>query len=192
MDTAPSEAQLHALEQEFGMSAREVLDVINSRNRCKIAVRGAIAEAHLIFYLRELLRRGAVDGFEDFDRDGYPDCRVDYHGQGYLLKCKNVRKSESSGPMAIDFQRTRNPIERKWERYYQPNEFDIVAACLWNRTGKWEFLFAATEDLPRHPQYPDRLATRVIVTPPSASLPTHATVWKPRLPEVLERLSIRH
>jgi hypothetical protein len=33
------DAQLHELEREFGLPAREILDVINRRNRCKIAVR---------------------------------------------------------------------------------------------------------------------------------------------------------
>ena len=43
---------LEALEDEFGLPALEILDIINRRNRCKIAVRGAIAEAHLLRHLR--------------------------------------------------------------------------------------------------------------------------------------------
>lgn len=185
MDDAPSPAQLHALEAEFGLSAREVLDIINSRNRCKIAVRGAIAEAHLIRYLRTLRAGGEIERFEDFDRDGYPDCRVDYRGRSFLVECKNVRK-RVRGAIDVDFQRTRNPIDRRWERYYLPTEFDIVAACLWNRTGRWEFLFAATAELPRHPLYPDRVATSVVVMPPGGG----STIWSQHLPEVLDRLSL--
>jgi hypothetical protein len=145
MDEAPTVAQLHALEVEFGLSAREVLDIINSGNHCKIAVRGAIAEGYLIRYLRGPQERGEVDGFEDFDRDGYPDCRVDYRGHAFLVECKNVKADDRQAHrVEIDFQRTRNPIGRPWERYYLPTEFDVVAACLWNRTGRWEHLFAAT------------------------------------------------
>jgi hypothetical protein len=183
MDAAPNAEQLHALEVEFGLSAREVLDVINNRNRCKIAVRGAIAEAHLVRLLRELRARGHIEAFEDFDRDGYPDCSVAYRGRSFLVECKNVRK-RTQGPISIDFQRTRNPIDRKWERYYLPTEFDVVAACLWNRTSQWDFLFAATIDLPRHAAYPERITTRVVVD----TRPVPGSVWSRRLLDVLDRL----
>jgi hypothetical protein len=180
-------AELHALEREFGLPAAEILDTINRRNRCKIAVRGAIAETHLLRYLRTLVASGAIERFEDFDRDGYPDCRVDYAGRSFLVECKNVQKLDRpeglrAVPIRIDFQRTRNPIDRKWERYYLPDEFQIVAACLWNRTGRWEYRFAATADLPRHPQYPDRLATSQTVQLEEGPL------WTASLPRLLERL----
>lgn len=183
------QSRLHRLEEEFGMSAAEILDVINARNRCKIAVRGAIAEAHLARHLKDLLRRQLIEGYEDFDRDGFPDCRVDVAQKSYLIECKLVRKLSSSAqgrravsaPLEIDFQRTRNPIDRKWERYYLPSEFSVVAACLWNRTRSWEFRFASTLDLPRHSIYPDRLATKVVVDMDSSR------VWNPDLLEVLPR-----
>jgi hypothetical protein len=48
--TDKEEKLLHALEREFGLPAEQILDVINRRNRCKIAVRGAIAEWYLHQY----------------------------------------------------------------------------------------------------------------------------------------------
>lgn len=179
--------ELHQLETEFWLPAYDILDIINRRNRCKIAVRGAIAEAHLLRHLRELTNKGLISGFEDFDRDGYPDCRVDINGQSFLVECKNVQKprwKEGRGPepIAIDFQRTRNPIDKKWERYYLPSEFQIVAACLWNRTSEWAFRFASTQRLARHADYPDRLATVQIVEPDPDQ------VWTVDLPQLLHSL----
>jgi hypothetical protein len=147
--------ELHELEREFGLNAVEILDVINNRNRCKIAVRGAIAEAHLLRHLRELESAAVIERFEDYDIDGFPDCRAYYRGRSFLIECKNVEKPKprkrapESDPVTIDFQRTRNPIDKPWERFYLPDEFQIVAACLWNRTGIWNSRFAATADLPR-------------------------------------------
>lgn len=174
--------ELHELEQEFGLRAADILDIINRRNRCKIAVRGAIAEAHLLRHPADLQARGVIERFEDYDIDGHPDCRVWHRNRAFLLECKNVRKERLvDGAPTIDLQRTRNPIGKPWERYYLPDEFQIVAACLWNRTRSWEFRFAATKQLPRHSQYSDRLSTVRVVS--DASGP-----WTPDLSEVLERL----
>jgi hypothetical protein len=191
--------QLHQLEQEFGLPAREILEVINRRNRCKIAVRGAIAEEYLIRTLRDWKSTGAIVYFEDFDIDGQPDCRVDdVAGRSFTVECKNVEKlkppkkppkrpAKTPKAITIDFQRTRDPKGVAGARYYLPSEFDVVAACLWNRTGKWEFLFAATKDLPRHKKYPDRLSNRLPVDP-GAKLPDGSPIWTDDLPALLRRL----
>lgn len=187
--------ELHALEAEFGLSALEILDIINRRNRCKIAVRGAIAESHLLQLLKKLQQARAIDGFEDFDLDGHPDCRVDFGGRSFLVECKNVEKLKrvreaDTAPITIDFQRTRAPIGKPHERYYHPSEFQIVAACLWNRTGRWDFRFAATEDLPRHATYSDRLSHRISVA--LEEVQTGAPgVWTASLPTLLRRLALR-
>lgn len=174
-------ARLHTLEEEFGLSAVQILDTINNRNRCKIAVRGAIAEAHLIRELTRLKTAGSIDGFEDFDQDGHPDCRVDVNGKSFLVECKNVQRG-TRGPITIDFWRTRAPIGRPWERYYATDEFQVVAACLWNRTGNWEFRYAATVELPRHPSFTDRLTNKQTVEPSAPGL------WTPDLIGLLSRL----
>lgn len=180
--------QLHTLEIEFGLSAAEILDVINHRNRCKIAVRGAIAEAHLKLYFERLVEAGQLERFIDFDRDGYPDYEVVYQGETLLVEVKNVRQYSGKNPDApirVEIQRTRAPIGKPWERYYAPSEFAIVAACLWNRTRQWEYRFAAVETLPRHPQYPDRLATIVPVDRDPEQVP--GSIWYRALPELLAR-----
>src|SRR4051794_25979908 len=171
-DAGRTQRQLHELEAEFGLPAHEILDTINGRNRCKIAVRGAVAERHLIRLLDHLKQRGQIDGYEDFDVDGQPDIRVDVGGRSYFIECKNVEKEKprKRGPspsITVDFQRTRAPIGHPELRYYAPDEFHVLAACLWNRTQQWQFLFAATRDLPRQPKYLDRLSPKVVVGEPA-------------------------
>jgi hypothetical protein len=52
-------------------------------------------------------------------------------------------------PITIDFQKTRNQLDgggggNGGPRLYRVGEIDMVAACLFTRTLKWEFLFAKT------------------------------------------------
>jgi hypothetical protein len=68
--------------------------------------------------------------------------------------------------ITVDFQRTRAPIGHPGLRYYAPDEFHVLAVCLWNRTQQWGFVFVATRDLPRHATYRDRLASKVTVGEP--------------------------
>ena len=37
------------------------------------------------------------------------------------------------------------------------DEFDIVAACLFNQTGQWSYLFSSTTNLQRRTKHPDYL-----------------------------------
>ena len=177
----------HPLEIEFSLSAREILDVILRRNRCHINVRGAVAEYHLFRLLTSYRNDGLIDDFEDFDRNGYPDLAVPYRGRTFLIECKNVEKAKSeSSRFTVDFQRTRNPIGRPQYRFYTPDEFHILAACLWNRTGRWEFAYVATVDLPRHSSYPDRLSNRVAIPIENGRI---VTPWSTNLLDILHRLS---
>jgi hypothetical protein len=183
-----TEQKLHDLEAEFGLSASEILDIINQRNRCKIAVRGAVAEAHLNRYLKNLYVQGIIEVFEDFDRDSYPDCSVTFASQTFLIECKNVEKEKRPGsPITIDFQRTRNQKDDPSGRFYSPDEFDIVAACLWNRTKEWKFRFAATGSLPGHLRYLNRISNHVTIDT-GQLLPEVKQVWFSYLPDLLQLL----
>lgn len=62
-------------------------------------------------------------------------------------------------PVSIDFQRTRNSLSRqdpdrrgritdgRESRVYRPDEIDIIAACLFARTLRWEFVFCRAKDI---------------------------------------------
>ncbi len=73
-------------------------------------------------------------------------------------------------PLTIDFQRTRNARDDtkgdgKMNRYYKHGELDIVAACLFSRTLKWEFIFCQAKHLPKHPKFEGRYSNRLTINP---------------------------
>ena len=158
-------AVLHALEEAYGLSALEILDVIEERNRLQIAVRGGVAERHLLNALR------SVDGLEveEIDEDGRPDFRVRWAGTGRWthIECKvcGATRYQDGSPKA-DVQRTRAPRGFPCGRYYSPTEFEILAVCLHPITGDWEFAYADTATLPEREDCPGRINNNVRVRGP--------------------------
>lgn len=62
----------HALEEQFGLDSRQIIDVIAKRNRLSVAVRGGVAEYHLEAHLTASPEVRAVvpldvDAMHDFD-----------------------------------------------------------------------------------------------------------------------------
>lgn len=130
-----------------------------------------------------------IEGFDQMDRDGYPDFEVRYGDQTFLVECKNVEKPKTQSPserITVDFQRTRNQRLGPERRFYRPDEFHILAACLWNRTGHWAFVYIATRNLPQHPRYSDRIYNRVVV-PLTADGLDHP--WSESLTDILDQLA---
>lgn len=181
------EQKLHQLESQFQMSAVEILDMVLRNNCLHIALKGAVAQEHLQRYIADLHHDGTLDSFEQIDRDGQPDFRSTFQGHSYLLECKNVEKEKKAGgPMTVDFQRTRAPKEAPYLRYYHEDEFEILAACTFNRTGTWEFRFIRTKVLARRPEpHSDRFSNRILV---DRSAPGYGESWSPDLLHVLREL----
>jgi hypothetical protein len=48
-------------------------------------------------------------------------------------------------------------------RYYSPDQFDVVAACLHAVTESWEFRYILPARLPPHKKYPGKLSQTVRV-----------------------------
>lgn len=159
----PSPTRLHQLAHEFEMSEGEVLDLIAEARRLKMAVRGWVAEEHLVRHLR---RVPGVTDCERIDEEGQPDIRLRYeHSRPILVECKNVLRQKTADDLArIDFQRTRASKSDPCSRYYSPEDFDVLAACLHAVTTRWEFRFAATAELDRFTdKCPGKLSNRVHV-----------------------------
>jgi len=156
----PSSPYIHALAREFEMSPSEVLDLIASARRLKMAVRGWVAEEHLV---RTLQRVEGVSDCQRIDEDGRPDVRLRYEGSGLLyVECKNVLRSVTKDGLArLDFQRTRASKKDPCSRYYRPEDFDVVAACLHAQTQHWEYQFTLTRGLDPHPKCQGRLSSNV-------------------------------
>lgn len=140
----------HLLESEFELAADEILEVIARSPRCKQMVKGFVAEYHLERILRELAEKGVLDSVERIDKDGEPDFKVEVGNKQLLIECKMVMSARpyANGDLKVDFQRTRNSPGDPLSRYYKKGDFDIVAACLYNQTGKWEFRYIRTSNLP--------------------------------------------
>ncbi|MEA3276442.1 MAG: hypothetical protein U9Q81_14370 [Pseudomonadota bacterium] len=151
---------IHALSLEFELDEHEVLDLIQSAPRLKMAVRGWVAEAHLEGQLRALPE---VKECIRIEEDGQPDLKVSLHaGRPLLIECKNVlRRRNADGGIPVDFQRTRASKADPCTRFYRPDEFDLVAACLHPCTEKWEFQFATIDLFAPHKTCRGRLSNLV-------------------------------
>jgi hypothetical protein len=152
---------VHSLAKEFELSEREVLDLIESANRLKVAVRGWVAEEHLYRYLSTIPE---VRSCSRLEGDG-PDLSVRLSDQRRLtIECKNVlRKPGREGLARLDFQRTRAAKSDPCSRYYSPKDFDVIAACLHAVTEKWEFRFVLPTILESHKKCPGKLSSSVQV-----------------------------
>lgn len=159
-----SRSSLHSLSAEFKLSSQEVLDLIESvhARRLKVAVRGAVAEEHLFRFLRG--SAGIRSCFRPPSDDG-PDLFVDLlDGSRLAIECKNVlRKLSGRGLPRLDFQRTRAAKSDPCSRYYSPQDFDVVAACLHAVSEEWRFAFAPSRHLEPHGRCPGKLASQVVI-----------------------------
>jgi hypothetical protein len=155
-------AYVHQLAREFEMSEVAVLDLIASASRLKMAVRGWVAEQHLVEQLRSV--EGITD-CERLDADGSPDIQLRFEGSDPLfVECKNVLRTPArDGAARVDFQRTRASKSDPCTRYYSSNDFDVLAACLHARTERWEYSFALTRTLDPHRKCPGKLSSNVVL-----------------------------
>lgn len=170
----PAEGARHTLEKEFDLSSREILSIISERARLSVAVRGGVAEHHLGLHLRD---DPAVRSASLIDKDGQPDFEtVLPDGRRILIECKNVSpRTYADGSMKVEVQKTRASKGDPASRLYRPDQFDLVAACLYAVTGRWEFRFRRTSLLVTDTRFVGRVAPLQRV---DAS-------WPPKLAEAL-------
>ena len=154
--------RLHALAREFRLSETEVLDLIASARRLKMAVRGWVAEEHLV---RRLSGVSGVSECTRLETERGPDVSLRFRGGPPItIECKNVlRAATAQGLPRVDFQRTRAAKSDPCSRYYGPAEFDLVAVCLHARTERWEFRFRKASTMTAHANCAGRLASNVVV-----------------------------
>ena len=67
----------------------------------------------------------------------------------------------ADGRIRVDFQKTRASKDDPCSRYYKPEEFDLVAACMHAVTERWEFRYALPRSLDPHPKCKGRLSQNV-------------------------------
>ncbi|SMF80374.1 hypothetical protein [Pseudobacteriovorax antillogorgiicola] len=98
-----------------------------------------------------------------------------YEFSASLVKESNVNNIHTdtfisqfdSHQLSIDFQRTRNSTDEdgdtKKQRFYRVDEIDVVGACLFSRTMKWQFIFGHSKHFEKHPTYEDRYTNRFFI-----------------------------
>jgi hypothetical protein len=146
----------HPLEEKWNTTAWDILSAIERGFRAQVDVKGKLAEWFLFQKLERMQQEGALQSVIWQDKDGQPDFFVLDAGREIKIECKNVRSpNQSKGPIEaarVELQKTRNNKKGEPTRGYKPEEFDVLAACLFNVTGKWEHLFVATRRLTRRPK----------------------------------------
>lgn len=155
-------AAVHPIASEFELDPDQILELIASARRLKMAVRGWVAEEKL----RDLLSRDpGVTYCERLDVEGGADLRVRWRdGPPLMVECKNVaRETTGAGLARIDFQRTRASKGDPCSRFYAATDFDVVAGCLHAVTEAWEFRFVPPYLLDPNAKCAGKLSNRVLV-----------------------------
>lgn len=153
----PVRQSLHELEQAFGLSSTDLLDIISRKGRLGMAMRGGVAEHHLGLTLdRDPAVTSAVEGHQE----GPPDFFVTLtDGREVTVECKNASpRLYADGTGKVEVQKTRASKGDPTSRFYTPAAFDVLAACMYGPTGSWQFKFRRSDALAEHEQHDGRIA----------------------------------
>ncbi len=168
----------HPLELKFNAPAWDILSAIERGFRAQVDVKGKLAEWFLYKQLVELKDRGIIEAVTWHDADGKPDFDVVIEGRTIRIECKNVRSGKNpkgyQGNYRVEIQKTRNQLTGGPARGYKVDEFEILAACLFNQNGIWEYVFVQATRLERRPEFPDYLVIMQPVPPQRSEGPRAA------------------
>lgn len=174
----------HPLEELLSADAVDILSAIQKGHRAVVDVKGKLAEYFLEKWLANLQKKGVIESFYWFDKDGIPDFSIKFRGTELKMECKNIRSKELfKNPPAykVELQKTRNSKDGTNTRGYRVSEFQVLAACLFNHTKRWEYLFICTKHLRRRKAAPEFL--EIMQPVPMKSL----APWRTDLVEVLKK-----
>lgn len=161
----------HQLLSEWRVSAADVVEAVSHGFRAQVDVKGKLAELMLFRDLMKLVAEKKIKTVDWPDEDGKPDFILKAGSRKIIVECKNVRSltphEPATSPVKVELQKTRNSKDGTPTRGYSVGHFDILSACLFNRTGQWRFLHIASRQLSRRPHDPARLVVmqRVPVEP---------------------------
>ena len=168
----------HPLEDDLNADAVDILSAIQKGFRAIIDVKGKLAEYFLDQELARLRDKGAIANYHWADKDGEPDFLIEHQGHKLKIECKNIRSKalfRTPPSYKVELQKTRNSKDGTNTRGYKRNEFDILAACLFNHTKRWEYLFVCTPRLESRPT--ERTFLKVMQPVPfTATSPWHSTL----------------
>lgn len=151
----------HPLERMLNASAWAILTSIERSRMAVMNVKGQLAEYYLSEYLKKALADRRIESFEW--RIASPDFSVKVGNDIVLVECKNVRKpsGKPKDPWWVETQRTRGGRKGGADtRPYKVKDFEVLAVSLFNRTGRWDYWFAASRNLATRPNDRSLLAVR--------------------------------
>jgi hypothetical protein len=168
----------HPLENDLNADAADILSAIQKGFRAIIDVKGKLAEYFLDQELAQLKREGFISGYHWADKDGEPDFVVEHKGYRLKIECKNIRSKElfrTPPSYKVELQKTRNSKDGTNTRGYKRSEFDILAACLFNHTKRWEYRFVCTSRLEVRPK--EKAFLKIMQPVPfTSTVPWHSTL----------------
>lgn len=147
----------HPLLVGWSVTPSDVIEALSHGFRAQVDVKGKLAEWMLFKELKRLRDSGAVQAIEWLDADDMPDFVITVGDRQVTIQCKNVRSitgsERASAPIRVELQKTRNARDGSNTRGYRTDQFHVLSACLFNRTGRWlfrhiaiGFLVTRTED----------------------------------------------
>ena len=137
----------HPLELKFNAAGWDILCAIEQGFRAQVDVKGKLAEWFLYKQLKELKSRGVIEDVIWHDTNGRPDFDIMIGERTIRMECKNVRSGANpkgyQGDFRVEIQKTRNQLVggRELTRGYRADDFEVLAACLFNQTGTWDYVF---------------------------------------------------
>jgi transcriptional regulator with XRE-family HTH domain len=172
----------HPLEAEWDTGAWEVMSATAAGFRAKVCVLGKLAEWQLFEVIQSHLDLDSrLRNVVWNDSDDQPDFHVEWDGRPLRIECKNVRRDlKKPARLRVELQKTRNSKDGQNTRSYSRDKFDVLAACLYNQTRSWQFVFCPTRRLAGREQQPNLLAIYHEIQTP-VQLP-----WTPKLLEALQ------
>ena len=173
----------HPLEEILNANATDILSAIQKGHRAVVDVKGKLAEFFLEKKLKALQNKGVVEDYYWFDKDGIPDFSIKFRGRELKMECKNIRSKEmfkSPPAYKVELQKTRNSKDGTNTRGYRVADFQVLAACLFNHTKQWKYLFICTKHLKRRDAAPEFLE----IMQPVPLKPV--SPWRTDLAEVLK------
>ncbi|HJT20311.1 MAG TPA: hypothetical protein VJ746_07560 [Nitrospira sp.] len=177
----------HPLEDHFNASAWDIMSAIQRGFRAQVDVKGKLAEYFLNKALEKLVTEGTIQECIWQDKDGEPDFIIKFKGRQFRIECKNVRSKglfRDPPGYKVEIQKTRNAIGGGPARGYKVDEFDVLAACLFNQTHEWTYVFSATAALARREYQPKFL--QIMQPVPKAVIAPWSTELVPVLMSIAE------
>lgn len=176
----------HPLEEKLNATADDILSAIDKGFRATIDAKGKLAEYFLFQELAALQTAGSISDLVWFDEDGKPDFEFVFRSRCLRVECKNVRspdeKRKNDG-WRVELQKTRNSKDGTPTRAYPVDHFDLLAVCLFNRTGQWRYLHIASHRLERRSENQRLLV--IMQSVPESGPSEH---WKQNIQEALSDL----